>query len=69
MGCSCGLWTSWPLLARIHVDADTVTWASFRQSNRPQWGRLPMGQFTFAAGAYVGPAGLAHGPDGRPTQQ
>jgi hypothetical protein len=73
LGCGCGLWGCWPLLARIKVDADAVTWAGFRQPFRPDWGTLPLGPFNFDAAAYVerltSPTVLATDPLGDPQQR
>ncbi|MGC9665351.1 hypothetical protein ACNTMW_02210 [Planosporangium sp. 12N6] len=66
LGCGCGLWGCWPLLARITLDPDTVTWTGFRQPHRPRWGTLPLGPFTFDVTAYlqrlVSPTVLAADP-------
>jgi hypothetical protein len=53
LGCPCGLWGCWPLLARIAVDAGVVTWSGFRQPYRPQWGLLRLGPFEFDESAYA----------------
>jgi hypothetical protein len=52
LGCPCGIWQCWPLTARIAVTASTVTWSSFRQPHREQWGELAIGPFTFERGAF-----------------
>jgi hypothetical protein len=52
LGCSCGVWECWVLLADVAAGAATVTWSSFLQPRRPAWGPLPMGPFTFARRAY-----------------
>jgi hypothetical protein len=52
LGCSCGLWGCWPLLATITTTPETVTWSSFRQPFRKKWGELAMGPYTFARPAY-----------------
>ncbi|MBF9130164.1 hypothetical protein I0C86_14540 [Plantactinospora sp. S1510] len=53
LGCGCGIWGCWPLLARITVDPDAVTWTGFRQPLRPGWGVLRLGPFRFDRTAYV----------------
>ncbi|MFE0098892.1 hypothetical protein [Streptomyces sp. NPDC059009] len=58
LGCSCGLWGCWPLLATITTTPETVTWSSFRQPFRKEWGELAMGPYVFARPAYE--AALAH---------
>ncbi|MFH8802591.1 hypothetical protein ACH4F6_23765 [Streptomyces sp. NPDC017936] len=52
LGCSCGIWGCWPLLARITATPTTVTWSSFHQPHRPHWGELAIGPFTFERGAF-----------------
>ena len=70
LGCPCGIWECWPLTARIAVTATTVTWSSFRQPHREQWGELPLGPFAFAREAYeaalANPEVLAADPLGPP---
>jgi hypothetical protein len=34
LGCECGEWGCWPLMARITVTADLVVWDSFEQPHR-----------------------------------
>ncbi|MGH4029257.1 hypothetical protein ACQB60_10025 [Actinomycetota bacterium Odt1-20B] len=52
LGCSCGLWGCWPLLTTITTTPETVTWSSFRQPFRKEWGELPVGPYVFARPAY-----------------
>lgn len=52
LGCPCGVWECWPLLTVITVSPETVTWSSFRQPFRKEWGELPMGPYTFTRSAY-----------------
>ncbi|MGV9556383.1 hypothetical protein [Streptomyces sp. NPDC003522] len=52
LGCSCGVWGCWPLMARIALTPTTVTWSSFRQPYREQWGELAMGPYEFPRDAY-----------------
>ncbi|MFH9860686.1 hypothetical protein [Streptomyces sp. NPDC017202] len=52
LGCSCGIWDCWPLMAKVTVTPTTVTWSSFRQSYREQWGELAMGPYEFPRDAY-----------------
>ncbi|MET7568263.1 hypothetical protein ABZT04_07125 [Streptomyces sp. NPDC005492] len=66
LGCSCGIWGCWPLLAVITAAPDTVTWSSFRQPFRKEWGELAIGPFTFDRPAYeatlTGPTLLTSDP-------
>lgn len=66
LGCSCGIWGCWPLLAVITATPGTVTWSSFRQPFRTHWGELPLGPWTFARPAYeaalAAPARLPEDP-------
>ncbi|KOT82118.1 hypothetical protein ADK70_25140 [Streptomyces rimosus subsp. pseudoverticillatus] len=52
LGCSCGVWSCWPLRTVITVTPETVTWSSFRQPFRKEWGELPMGPYVFDRPAY-----------------
>ncbi|GAA3795808.1 hypothetical protein ACFS5L_33200 [Streptomyces phyllanthi] len=52
LGCSCGLWGCWPLRTLITVTPAAVTWSSFRQPYREQWGELPMGPYVFTRTLY-----------------
>jgi hypothetical protein len=52
LGCSCGLWGCWPLLTTITAAPATVTWSSFRQPFRKEWGELPLGPYVFARPAF-----------------
>ena len=47
LGCGCGEVGCSPLMARITVDDDTVTWAEFEQPTRPGWDYDGFGPFTF----------------------
>lgn len=58
LGCVCGDWGCWPLLAVVTATPSTVTWASFRQPHRQKWGELRLGPYVFARPAYE--AALAH---------
>ncbi|MFF9062603.1 hypothetical protein ACF09K_28515 [Streptomyces sp. NPDC014882] len=66
LGCSCGIWGCWPLMAKVTVSSTTVTWSSFRQPYREPWGELAMGPYEFPRDAYE--AALAAPPvlDGDP---
>ncbi|MFI1678765.1 hypothetical protein [Streptomyces sp. NPDC020607] len=52
LGCQCGIWACWPLRTLITTTPDTVTWSSFRQPFRKEWGELPMGPYVFDRPAY-----------------
>jgi hypothetical protein len=47
LGCECGEWGCWPLMARITVTADLVTWDSFRQPHRKTRDYTALGPFQF----------------------
>ncbi|MGA9634715.1 MAG: hypothetical protein WBQ41_05670 [Solirubrobacterales bacterium] len=51
LGCSCGEVGCSPLLARVTVDEDTVTWDEFEQPARPDWDYEGF-SFTFARSQY-----------------
>ncbi|MEV8530435.1 hypothetical protein [Streptomyces sp. NPDC051211] len=73
LGCSCGVWECGPLLARITVAEDTVTWSRFRDPYRPEWGDLPIGPYVFPRPAYehalAHPLGLDRDPLDPPDAQ
>lgn len=52
LGCTCGVWECWPLLADVTTTSETVTWSSFRQPHRQAWGELPLGPFPFDRPTY-----------------
>ncbi|MGK5550322.1 hypothetical protein ACSNOI_01795 [Actinomadura kijaniata] len=47
LGCECGEWGCWPLLARITVTADLVIWDSFEQPYRKTRDYTTFGPFRF----------------------
>lgn len=52
LGCPCGLWACWPLMASLTTTLTTVTWSSFHYPEREEWGELPLGPFVFERQAY-----------------
>jgi hypothetical protein len=52
LGCGCGEVGCSPLMARVTVDDDTVTWEDFEQPTRPDWDYEGFGPFTFDRAAY-----------------
>jgi hypothetical protein len=52
LGCGCGEVGCSPLMARVTVTEDTVTWADFEQPTRPEWDYDSFGPFTFDRGQY-----------------
>ena len=56
-GCECGIVGCWPLLARVTVEDDRVTWSDFEQPHRGPgrpgpWRHDALGPFVFARAAY-----------------
>jgi hypothetical protein len=47
LGCVCGAWGCWPLMARVRVTDDLVTWDSFEQPRRPNDDYSAFGPFRF----------------------
>ncbi|GHF08791.1 MULTISPECIES: hypothetical protein [Streptomyces] len=47
LGCSCGEWGCWPLMARITMTADLVAWDSFEQPYRTARDYTAFGPFRF----------------------
>lgn len=52
LGCDCGDWGCWPLLARVHLSASTVTWREFRNGHRSAWDLSRLGPFEFERDQY-----------------
>jgi hypothetical protein len=52
LGCECGEWGCWPLLARISVCPDGVTWDEFAQPRRPVRDYSGLGPFHFTRDQY-----------------
>ncbi|MDX6606512.1 MAG: hypothetical protein QOD14_1052 [Solirubrobacterales bacterium] len=52
LSCDCGEVGCSPLLARVTVTEDTVTWDDFEQPTRPDWDYDDFGPFTFARSDY-----------------
>jgi hypothetical protein len=47
LGCECGEWGCWPLMARITATADCVTWDAFEQPHRKARDYVAFGPFQF----------------------
>ncbi|MFF3791990.1 hypothetical protein ACFYXW_18390 [Streptomyces sp. NPDC001981] len=47
LGCECGEWGCWPLMAHITVTVDLVTWDSFEQPHRTTRDYTAFGPFHF----------------------
>lgn len=47
LGCRCGDWGCWPLMARITVTDDLVIWDAFEQPHRPARDYTAFGPFQF----------------------
>lgn len=54
LGCECGEWGCWPLLARIRVADSTVIWDDFAQPHRPDRDYSGFGPFRFPEPDYRG---------------
>jgi hypothetical protein len=52
LGCGCGDVGCSPLMARITVTDETVTWSDFEQPTRPHWEYDGFGPFIFDRGQY-----------------
>lgn len=59
LGCSCGEWGCWPLLAAVAVTEEHVTWSSFSQPHRPERDYSEFGPFAFEADTYREASGRA----------
>jgi hypothetical protein len=47
LGCDCGDWGCWPLLARVDLTPAAVTWHHFKNEHRPAWDLTDLGPFEF----------------------
>jgi hypothetical protein len=54
LGCRCGDWGCWPLMARITVSASLVTWDAFEQPHRKTRDYAAFGPFRFDRHRYDG---------------
>jgi hypothetical protein len=52
LGCECGEWGCWPLMAQITVTANRVTWDSFEQPHRKARDYTAFGPFQFERRQY-----------------
>ena len=52
LGCECGEWGCWPLLAEIVADARKVVWTNFEQPHRPARDYSEFGPFHFTRADY-----------------
>jgi hypothetical protein len=52
LGCECGEWGCWPLMARITATADLVTWDAFEQPHRKTRDYAAFGPFRFGRHQY-----------------
>lgn len=52
LGCACGDWGCWPLMAEISVTDEVVSWDAFEQVHRPNRDYSRFGPFVFGRGQY-----------------
>ncbi|RZS34410.1 hypothetical protein EV193_109201 [Herbihabitans rhizosphaerae] len=52
LGCTCGEWGCWPLMATVTAVGDTVTWDEFEQPHRTDRDYTGFGPFTFSRTDY-----------------
>lgn len=52
LGCECGEWGCWPLLATIRATEETVTWSDFEQPHRKARDYAEFGPFVFDRAQY-----------------
>ena len=52
LGCNCGEWGCWPLMARITVQGGAVVWNEFEQPYRKERDYSGFGPFTFDVAQY-----------------
>ena len=56
----CGEAGCWPLVARVEVTRERVTWSDFAQPHRPHWRHHALGPFTFDRAQYEAALGFGH---------
>jgi hypothetical protein len=52
LGCECGEWGHWPLMARVHADDERVIWTDFEQPHRPRRDYSAFGPLQFRTSGY-----------------
>lgn len=52
LGCECGEWGCWPLMARTDADDQRVVWTDFEQPHRSRRDYSAFGPFSFERSAY-----------------
>ena len=52
LGCECGEWGCWPLVAHVAAAGGVVEWSEFRQPYRAGWGYQGFGPFRFLEQRY-----------------
>lgn len=52
LGCTCGDWGCWPLVADVKVTRDSVSWSRFRNGHRAAWDLKDLGPFVFKRAQY-----------------
>ena len=65
LGCSCGEWGCWPLLARVIVTEAGVTWTEFQQPYRAERDYAGFGPFSFELRHYKSELATLLGAVGR----
>jgi hypothetical protein len=52
LGCNCGEWGCWPLVATVAAQGDQVTWTGFEQPHRKERDYSAFGPFVFDGDQY-----------------
>jgi hypothetical protein len=52
LGCECGEWGCWPLMARVRADDEQVVWTDFEQPHRSRRDYSAFGSFSFERSGY-----------------
>ncbi|WP_387971248.1 hypothetical protein [Glycomyces rhizosphaerae] len=52
LGCTCGDWGCWPLVADVAVTETAVSWSRFRNGHRGNWDLKELGLFVFDRAQY-----------------
>lgn len=52
LGCNCGDWGCWPLVADVALTETEVSWSRFRNGHRSNWDLKELGPFVFDRAQY-----------------
>lgn len=53
LGCNCGEWGCWPLMAQVTIDEQRICWSDFEQPYRRERNYSDFGPFSFNPAQYL----------------